>query len=172
MGWPRPDPGNVKWSDHWTVETLDQHPAATPYRPSWKRPPPSGPTVLPGNHASAPRKQESDQPKTANVSPLAEVSLPKAAHDDPPVGSGEKGTDTRWGLPSLLFVVVAGVLVLGLGLLFLKRGLAPRTVGRGASVKVRCARCGKVVKVLSGTAGKKFQCPGCGVIQTMGGVSS
>jgi hypothetical protein len=172
---PRPDPGKVKWSSLWTVETLVQHPATTPYRPGWKRPPPSGPTFLPVNLPTGPTRQASIQPKPiaptqqASIQPkqvsssrLPETSLPKA-------DTGSKATDAE---PMVLWMslsaVVAGVLVVGLGMLFLKRGRAPQAVAVAASVKVRCPRCGQKVKVLSGEAGKKFQCPGCGVILTMG----
>jgi transglutaminase-like putative cysteine protease len=166
---PRPDPGKVKWSDHWTVETLDLHPAATPYRPDWKYSLASGPSLLPSSPAPAPPIQGSAQPKTADDSPPAEVGPPKAARDGPTGESGEKGAEWGWVWPWLpLSVAVAGFLVLALGLLFLKRGRAPQAVAPVASVKVRCVRCGMVVKVLSGAAGKRFQCPRCGVIQRIG----
>src|SRR5262249_10614108 len=118
--WPRPDPGKVRWEDHWTVDTLDARPARTPYRPGWTRPAPSRPSFPPGAPAPAAQKPGSPQPKTADASP--------------PAGSGGKGADAG-ALPWLILGGVgAGFLVLGLAMGLRKRDRAPRAGGGAAAV--------------------------------------
>ncbi len=86
-----------------------------------------------------------------------------------PAEDEEKATDTeRTFLWLLVTPVLSAALLLGLGLLVLKRHTVQRAVRRHGAVKLRCIQCGKVVKVLDGAAGKKFQCPGCGTVQRIG----
>lgn len=86
--------------DHWTVETLDVHPAAKPYRSRWKRPPPTGPHATPKKPihlmslrsvreeppaptaAPAPRPGvDPPAPKSADAAPPETRARPKAAED-------------------------------------------------------------------------------------------
>jgi hypothetical protein len=150
--WPRPDPGKVQWTDHWTVDTLDQHPAATPYRPGWKRPPPSGPSVSPGRPPRPPQHQ---------------AGVPaKAADADRPAGAGGAGTGLEWMWPWLLGALGAAVgFGLVLGILLARRGRAVPALAAGGARYVRCVRCGKLLQVPSAAAGLKFRCPACGTVQ-------
>jgi hypothetical protein len=47
----------------------------------------------------------------------------------------------------------------------MERGLA---TARPAAVKRRCETCGKKVSVIGGKLGKRFRCPRCGTVQTIG----
>jgi hypothetical protein len=105
--WPRPDPGKALHfdDDHWTVDTLDAHPARTPYRPGWKKPPPSGPHFLPGKSAPP--------PSAGNT--LTKTALTKSAAAGNDIKEVPPPTDNAWlFLTPLAFVVLLFVRALWL----------------------------------------------------------
>jgi predicted RNA-binding Zn-ribbon protein involved in translation (DUF1610 family) len=160
--WPRPDPGRALHydDDHWTVDTLDLHPSRTPYRPGWKKPPPSRPRFLPG------------QPAPATPAAVAILAKAPAGDADTKTAAASTGSDSKEipkqvGYAWLLFLTpLAFVLLLFLRSWWLsKRGGVPPVQRPSNGTKQRCLKCGAVVKVLAAKVGAKFQCPGCGTVQ-------
>jgi DNA-directed RNA polymerase subunit RPC12/RpoP len=186
---PRP----IQVTEHWTVDTVDEHPARTRFAPPGKRPPPSGPHVLPGKPvvkkakagnmppAPAPALTPVDQAKAVVDAVSSESKKPAASRskqtgmlaadrdavpiETPPTHNITPQPAAEPFLWILISGSVVGVLLLGLGLVLSRR--RRMAVVPPASVKVRCARCGKVIRVWSGAAGKRFECPGCGERQSI-----